>query len=877
MPRRVALAGCFGFQNTGDDAILEVWLHDLAAWRENVEVVVLGGDDTYLREQFPGVTFVHWRDWPGTVEAIQAADLLVVGGGGLFHDYWAMEPETFVEAPAWIGPMYYLSLIGLAKLWERPCILTGVGIGPLRTEIGRAYVREVLAWADVITVRDTGSRDVLQSAGFPEPERVVVTADPVFRLPFGHSGVLASPVSGGHPRIGVAVRNWPGYPPADQWIPELAQALQQVARQTGGTVLFLPLQAYPVHPPTDDVAAARTVASIIEGSVDVRVVEEYLSPRQADALVGTCDIVIAMRLHAAILALRHGVPCIGLAYDPKVRHLMTDAGVGEFCFELTSVRRDTLERMIRELLSRPEVFRRRAEAYRQKALERTALHLEAVQKALQGTLPVRSPLPPPWTQWVRRRLTHPAPPSASGTRDAEVSHQELDRLREELQRWTSISQTRGFRLLSAYWRTVERLRHIGRRVRPDPRVNQGATPPVGAVPSAGPVSEPATLASTEPATQPSVPTAPRPLRKVYIMAYSPFEPTGQVIYLGGAERYLIELAALIRERGCEVEIYQSAQGDWFRYFYDIPVYGLDTGGRKEAMNEVFHRRVRPPDLTIYLDFSLATPACFRPSIGISHGVFWDDPRFQESTARIVENIHRVRDCIQNLDVLVSVDTNTIQWVRTVAYSLTEKIVYIPNFVDLTVFRPRPPDWPKDDTTVVILHPRRLYPPRGFDLLADLVPRLVPRYPHVVFAFVGQAHTEQERRAVETLIETYPGRVRWQVLPFERMPEAYWGADVTVLPTRFAEGTSLACLEAMACGHAVVATPVGGLTDLILDGYNGLLVAPRVDALQAVLERLIEDRTLRTRLGARARETATVFSIDRWRQAWRYLLDRFLPT
>jgi polysaccharide pyruvyl transferase CsaB len=765
-----------------------------------------------------------------------------------------MEPETFVEAPAWVGPMYYLSLIGLAKLWERPCILSGVGIGPLRTEIGRAYVREVLAWADVITVRDTGSRDVLQSVGFPEPERVVVTADPVFRLSFGPGEALASPVSGGRPRIGVAVRNWPGYPPAEQWIPELAQALRQVARQTGGTVLFLPLQAYPVYPPTDDVAAARTVASILDGSVDVRVVEQYLSPRQADALVGTCDIVIAMRLHAAILALRHGVPCIGLAYDPKIRHLMTDAGVGEFCFELTSVRRDTLEQMILKLLSQPEVFRRRAEAYRQKALERTALHLEAVQKALQGALPVRSPLPFPWAQWLQRRLTHST---------------------------LAIRLTRGFRLPSAYRWAVDRFRRIRHRVatclrQSDPTATQEVTPSVDKIPPARPVSEPATVASAQPAARPSVPTGPRSIRKVYIVAYSLFESTGQVIYLGGAERYLIELAALIRERGYEVEVYQSAWGNWLRYFYDIPVYGLNVDSRKETINEVFHRRVHPPALTIYLDFSLATPACFRPSIGISHGVFWDDPRFQESADHVMENAHRVRDCIQNLDVLVSVDTNTIQWVRTVAYSLTEKIVYIPNFVDLTVFRPRPPDWPKDDATVVILHPRRLYPPRGFDLLADLVPRLVPRYPHVVFAFVGQAHTEQERRAVETLVETYPGRVRWQVLPFERMPEAYWGADVTVLPTRFAEGTSLACLEAMACGHAVVATPVGGLTDLILDGYNGLLVAPRVDALQAVLERLIEDRDLRTRLGARARETAAAFSIDRWRQAWRHLLDRFLP-
>jgi len=877
MPRRVALAGCFGFRNTGDDAILEAWLHDLTTYLEDVAVVVLGGDDAYLRESFPDVAFVHWRDWAGTVQAVEGADLLVIAGGGLFHDYWAMEPEAFLEAPAWVGPMYYLSLIGLAKLFERPCVVTGVGIGPLRTETGRTYVREVLSWADAITVRDAGSWEVLRSAGFPELERVTVTADPVFRLPVGHGedrpapdAVLSPPVV--RPLIGVAVRNWPGYPPADQWQSELAEALQGVVRRTGGTILLIPFQVYPVHPPTDDVEAARAVARLMREAPDVRVVERYVPPRLADALVGTCDVVVAMRLHAAILALRHGVPCIGLAYDPKVRHLMVEAGLEELCFDLPAVRRDVLEQTVLELLQRPEVIRSRADAYRHMAVRRVAWHLETVRRALQGDLPVRRPMSPVWTSWLRRRRLYEAGVVTAVER--EQVQAELDRLREAVRRWASIGQTRGFRLLSAYWRMADRICRVGRRLALCLRRRAAdPTPPVADVAPGGP-AEP-----TRPWVRPSVSTGPRlrRTRRVSIVAYSPFEPTGQTVYLGGAERYLLELTALIRQGGYEVEIYQSAQGDWFRYFYDIPVYGLDTGGRKEAINEVFHRRVEPPDLTIYLDFSLAAPVCFRPSIGISHGVFWDEPRFQGSSEQILNTIDKITNCIRNLDCLVSVDTNTIQWVRTVAYPLADQIVYIPNFVDTDVFRPRPPDWPKDDATVVVLYPRRLYPPRGFDLLAAVVPRIADRYPHVVFAFVGQVHTAQERQTLDALAQAYPGRVRWQVLPFERMPEAYWGADITVLPTRFAEGTSLACLEAMACGQAVIATHVGGLTDLILDGYNGLLTAPRTDALQGALERLIEDPALRTRLGTRARETAMAFSIDRWRQAWRQVLCRFLST
>jgi colanic acid/amylovoran biosynthesis glycosyltransferase len=82
---------------------------------------------------------------------------------------------------------------------------------------------------------------------------------------------------------------------------------------------------------------------------------------------------------------------------------------------------------------------------------------------------------------------------------------------------------------------------------------------------------------------------------------------------------------------------------------------------------------------------------------------------------------------------------------------------------------------------------------------------------------------------------------------------YRRAAVFVCPSR-RDGFPVACAEAMAHGCAVVATSVGGLPDMVVDGETGLLVAPRDPrALRAAIDRLLADSALRTRLGQAARE------------------------
>ena len=77
-----------------------------------------------------------------------------------------------------------------------------------------------------------------------------------------------------------------------------------------------------------------------------------------------------------------------------------------------------------------------------------------------------------------------------------------------------------------------------------------------------------------------------------------------------------------------------------------------------------------------------------------------------------------------------------------------------------------------------------------------------------------------------------------------------------------EGMSMALVDAMAAGKAAVATRVGGIPEVLVDGETGLLVPPRdAEAMAAALVRLLKDDTLRHRMGdaalARARERFTV--------------------
>jgi len=86
-----------------------------------------------------------------------------------------------------------------------------------------------------------------------------------------------------------------------------------------------------------------------------------------------------------------------------------------------------------------------------------------------------------------------------------------------------------------------------------------------------------------------------------------------------------------------------------------------------------------------------------------------------------------------------------------------------------------------------------------------------------------------------------------------MPNVYAQAHVVCLPS-YREGLSKTLLEAMACARPIVTTDVPGCRDAVRDGVNGLLVPVRnSSALAEALKRLIQDASLRQKMGARGRD------------------------
>ena len=148
----------------------------------------------------------------------------------------------------------------------------------------------------------------------------------------------------------------------------------------------------------------------------------------------------------------------------------------------------------------------------------------------------------------------------------------------------------------------------------------------------------------------------------------------------------------------------------------------------------------------------------------------------------------------------------------------------------------------------------------FELLAA-VAALHAEFPSLKLAIGGDGNLDAVRtRAHELGIVDRVEILGW-IGPEQKQSELA-RASVFTLPS-YNEGLPMAMLEAMAAGKAIVVTSVGGIPEAVIDGDNGLLVAPKdVTALAAALRLILADSVLRKALAKRARATvAQRFSTD----------------
>lgn len=249
--------------------------------------------------------------------------------------------------------------------------------------------------------------------------------------------------------------------------------------------------------------------------------------------------------------------------------------------------------------------------------------------------------------------------------------------------------------------------------------------------------------------------------------------------------------------------------------------------------------------------------------------------------RVQRHICRLADC-----VLVNAEA-VKTWLVGDGYD-PSRIVVIPNGIDLTRFADpgdreairRSLGVPEGARLVAVAS--RLSRLKGIEDFLDAAAIVAARNDNVRFAIIGEPSPIKNIEYLDELsaLATRLG-IRDKVIFTglrSDVPALLSAVDVSVMPS-LNEALSNVLLESMAAGAAIVATDVGGTSEALVDGVNGLLVKPgEPAAMAAAINRLLEDVPIARQLGAQAKRTVSDrFSLDRMVSATESLYDRLLAS
>ena len=166
------------------------------------------------------------------------------------------------------------------------------------------------------------------------------------------------------------------------------------------------------------------------------------------------------------------------------------------------------------------------------------------------------------------------------------------------------------------------------------------------------------------------------------------------------------------------------------------------------------------------------------------------------------------------------------------------------------------------TTGTVLFFGRLEVRKGVLELAEAIPRVLARAPHVRFRIVGRAlpHPGDNISIVEHMkkrIGKHLSAVEFvEGVPYGQVAAQLEGSDICVFPSDW-EASGFVCMEAMAAARGVIGSNAGGMAEIIGHGRTGLLVPPRnpVAIAKAILA-LVHEPERRISLGRAARHYIT---------------------
>jgi glycosyltransferase involved in cell wall biosynthesis len=242
-------------------------------------------------------------------------------------------------------------------------------------------------------------------------------------------------------------------------------------------------------------------------------------------------------------------------------------------------------------------------------------------------------------------------------------------------------------------------------------------------------------------------------------------------------------------------------------------------------------------------------------------------RFQYTVLKNLYDLTVGKWTISMADIVASVSKRDMELSKKI-FGLDEHFLrWIPNAVDVQAFRPS--DAELSNETQYVLFVGSLIRRKGIDVLLQVAERVFKEQPDVVFVVIGDGPLRNRFEAISNrrdLNVQFLGRVG-------RNTVIRWlsKASILLLPS-YSEGLPTVSIEALASEVPVVATDVGGIPEVVIDGQTGYLFpSGDVQLCAEKVLKLLNNERLRRQMGRQGRNLVKRF------YSWSTVLEKVEQT
>lgn len=314
MKKNIYVDGFYGFNNLGDDYILESILHTLAKIPEVDKISILSKKNTYNsfqkkyrfscieKKRFP-LSFLQ------KIQLIRKCDYYIIGGGGLFPS------DKYI-----LILFYYLSIM-VAKLFHKKVCIYGVDIVKIKKKSTKRLWKKIIKNIDFLISRDKETKDALSFINQDLQRKIFASSDITFCLDDDINEVkrennsilwaLASPFS-----------------PEELQTENYKLRYKLLKKNIIDCILKYPYYEHEFLPfyYDNDISLIKEIVSEIPSSIKVKILE-YDDSSNKRTLFKDRKLCICMRFHSVVFALYERVNFVSISYAPKIERLLKSVGL----------------------------------------------------------------------------------------------------------------------------------------------------------------------------------------------------------------------------------------------------------------------------------------------------------------------------------------------------------------------------------------------------------------------------------------------------------------------------------------------------------------------------------------------------------------------